>query len=570
MPEPQNFTAALSQPQPGSDAALALGWAWPAARQACDDHKRGTFELSWQLWLDMSSLPAIKAAVEQRLASPCGIPWEVIGPTRAPQRFETEAARSTWQKHLARLLRATLSDVIGMGFSVWQHPSAVNPATLRREIVTVERWPLSRVRYTATPFPDVWNPGQWIERYYAIQFGIGPSMGSTLYGPQDARIGALGMDGEYQKIPDAAYLAGAAGVWVRFIQLPRPGETDGHWTMIGEGDQPHMNGSITALDVSYVGGAILTRSGYNLSKTLGRQSPTMELPPGVMPNEPEGKDAGKVLANIGVSPTGGVFQHGSKLSAFALTAQNADLFPAFKAGTLEDVELAILGRSGTMSKEDAQYVAAKGPVVRVPEKLIRRDVGVVEKGASLLFTSIARQNVGDIDEIHLVGKLPDTEQDERKMAKGARMKLVAEILKAEGDAGCVVSQERAAAVARALDTSPPIVTGSVDAKMYEWHVGQKVVAPDQVLASLGLPALPNGAGSPARLAEERLAGKDKAGAKASQGDALIDGKPDTVEPDAEPAPKPTEQIAPGGDVAPTPEAAPASPPPATPPAPPES
>jgi hypothetical protein len=430
MPEPQNWTPALSQPQPGSDAALALGWAWPAARHACDDHKRGTFELSWQLWLDMSSLPAIKAAVEQRLASPCGIPWKVTGPTRAPQRFETEAARSTWDRHLERLLPTTLSDVIGLGFSVWQHPSAVNPVTLRREIITVERWPLNQVRYTATPFPDVWNPGKWIERYYAIQFGIGPTMGSTLYGPQDGRIGALGMDGQYVQIPEAAYLAGASGVWVRFIQLPRPGETDGHWTMIGEGDQPHMRGSILALDVSYVGGAILTRSGYNLSKTLGRQSPTMELPDGVMPNSPEGKDAGRVLADIGVSPHGGVFQHDAKLGAFSLTAQNADLFPAFKEGMLEDVELAILGRSGTMAKEDAQYVAAKGPVVRVPEKLIRRDVGVVEKGASLLFTTVARQNVADVDEIRLVGELPDTEQDERIAAKQGRDKAEADKLTA--------------------------------------------------------------------------------------------------------------------------------------------
>lgn len=553
MPQPENWTPALSQPQPGSDAALALGWAWPAARQACDDHKRGTFEMSWQLWLDMTSLPAIKAAVEQRLASPCGIPWHVDGPTRAPQRFETETARAVEREYLSRLRRSTLSDVIGMGFSVWQHPSAVNPTTLRREILTVERWPISRVRYTATPFPDVWQPGKWIERYYAIQFGIGPSMGSTMYGPQDARIGAWDAHGNEMKIPDGAFLAGASNVWVRFIQLPRPGETDGHWTVIGEGDQPHMNASILALDVSYVGGAILTRSGYNLAKTLGRQSPTMELPPDVMPNSPEGKDAGNLLADIGTRPTAGVMMNGSKIGAFSLTAQNADLFPAFKAGNLEDVELAILGRSGTMAKEDAQYVAAKGPVVRVPEKLIRRDVGVVEKGASLLFTTVARQNVADIDEIRLVGDLPDTEQDERRMAKGERMLKVAAILKAEGEAGCVVDQDRARAVARELGTIAPTVGGTGET-FEQWHVQEKVVAPDIVLAALGCDPLPNGAGSPERLAEERLAGKDKAGAKASQGDALIDGKPGTVAPDAEPAPKPTEQIAPGGDVAPTPAA----------------
>lgn len=410
MPPPLNWTPDLSQPQPGSDAALALGWTWPAARQACDDHKRGTFALSWQLWLDCDSLPAIRAAKAQRLASPCGLPWEVKGSTRAPGRYEVEGARGTWVHHLRRLVRPTLSDVIGMGFSVWQHPSAINPATLRREIITIERWPLSQVRFTATPFPDVWNPGKWIERYYAVQFGIGESLGAVMYGPQNPTIG---------RVPADAYVPGGNGVWVRFIQLPRPGETDGHWTVVGEGDMPHMDGAICALDVSYVGGAILKRSGFNLTKTLGRQSPVGKLPGTTPVDSPEGKALEKVVAGLGATTAGAVLPGGADIGAFSLTTQNAGLFPEFSGMNLEDIELAILGRSGTMAKEDAQYVAAKGPVQRVPEKLIRADVNLIERAASRLFTTVAEQNTPGANVV-LDGHLPDTEQDERVKARQER------------------------------------------------------------------------------------------------------------------------------------------------------
>lgn len=419
MPPPLNWTPDLSQAQPGSDAALALGWTWPAARQACDDHKRGTFTLSWQLWTDMDSLPAIRAAKEQRIAAPDGLPWEVLGPDRAPGRLERDSARRVWRDHMRRILRGTFEDVIGMGFSVWQHPSAVNPVTLRREVVTVERFPLSQIRFTATPFPDVWEPGRWINRYYAIQFGVGETIGTTMYGPQTLFGNAVG------PIPDAARVPGANGVWFRFVQLPNPGETDGHWTVIGEGDQPHLHGAVTALDVAYVGGSILKRAMFNLAKTLGRQSPVGELPPSTPVDSPEGKDLEKVVAGLGTTTAGAVLPGGAKIGAFSLTTQNAELFPSFAGLNLEDVELAILGRSGTMAKEDAQYVAAKGPVQRVPEKLIRRDVGQIERAASRLFQTIAEQNTDRPGRIYLTGHLPDTEQEERIAARQKREQMEA-------------------------------------------------------------------------------------------------------------------------------------------------
>jgi hypothetical protein len=399
MPEPQNWTPDLSQPMPGADAALASGWSWKAAREASDRHKRGDFYLSWQLTLDAPSSPAVRAAEWQRLSVPCGLPWEIVGPTRAPARFETEASRSLWDQHLRRLLRSTLRDVAYMGLSVWQHPSAVNPTTLRREITTVERWPLSQVRYTAVPFLDPWEPGRWIFGYYAIQFGVGESMGEVLF----------------KMSPDPASLAGS-GVKVRFIQLPRPGETDGHWTMIGEGDQPHMSGAITSLDTPYVAGQLSARARANLTKQLGRQAPIYEMPKDVQPTEdtPEGKAAVAVVNGIGINREGGILPHGGKLSGFPLVTPTASFFFEDAQLTERSVAYALLGRGGTLAKEDAQYPS---PVeAEVPEALVRADVRVIEIGAGVLMNALAGQNTPGAAKIELRSNLPDTEQDERRKA----------------------------------------------------------------------------------------------------------------------------------------------------------
>ena len=406
MPQPLNLSPDLSQPLPGADAALASGWTWKAARAACDAHKRGTFELSWQLALDAPSSPAIRGAEAQRLAPPCGLPWEVIGSRRAPGRIETEAAQDLWDRHLRRLLRSSLRDIAYMGFSVWQHPTATNPTTLRREVITVERWPLSQVRFTATPFMDPWQPGRWIFGYYALQFGVGESLGQVLYDPASP----------------------TSGVAVKFIQLPRAGETDGHWTVLGEGDMPHMNGAITSLDTPYVGGQVAPRARANLLKMYGRQSPLAEMPPDTATTSPEGVALGKVVNGIGIDRDGGLLPNGAKVHGFSLVNPTAGLFMDDAQLTSQAVALALLGRGGSLVKEDAQYPS---PIeAEVPESLVRADVEIIERGASRLFNFLAAQNTPKPGKIILTGHLPNTEQDAAIKARQEREKREAEKLSA--------------------------------------------------------------------------------------------------------------------------------------------
>ncbi len=73
-------------PPLGSDAAWAAGWTPAEARLGIDQWKRGSLRWGWQLALDCISHPGIKAAEGYRLASPCGLPWQVENDvTRAPR-----------------------------------------------------------------------------------------------------------------------------------------------------------------------------------------------------------------------------------------------------------------------------------------------------------------------------------------------------------------------------------------------------------------------------------------------------------------------------------------------------
>lgn len=421
-------------PPLGSDAAWAAGWTPLEGRLAVDAHKTGTFRLSWQLSIDAPSYPPIKAALDQRVASPSGLPWSVEGSRRAPARFETEAAIAIERDHLARLRRSTLKDLAMMGFSVWHHPLVVEPDTLRLSIAPfvvgagendgyvvgrggVQRWPISAVGYTASPLLGVIG-------YYAIT-----------------------QDGQR-------------------IQLPRPGESSEEWTLVGEGDQPHLDGAVNAIDMAFTSGMLGWRARSNLGQSAGRASPVLTLPDKVPiktidssgnPVRGVSEDAQDVLAAMGSEQTGAVFPFGSKLEKFELaTTGAADFFHQEMLDSLLLVALAILGRGGAIAKTDAQY---QGPAeLDVPESLIRRDVGAIERAANGLFAMLARANAGDaVTPPRLNGHLPDTDQEQRYQDLAKRRALYLAELDAEKKLGIPLTQEHADELAEKYDVLPVVV-----------------------------------------------------------------------------------------------------------------
>lgn len=401
-PNPIKLPSTALVPPLGSDAVWAAGWTPAEARLAVDQFRRGSsFRWGWQLSLDAPGYPPIKSALEQRLATPCGLPWGVSGGARAAARVEAEAARLLFVQHLARLIRTTLRDLAMCGLSVWHHPLAVDPDTLRTEIAPyhpaaiadptlvppgvpvggVQRWPLSAVGWTPYPVRGVMG-------YYAIAQGN------------------------------------------QWIQLPRPGTTEGEWTVVGEGDMPHLDAAICSLDMPFTAGMLAMRARSNLGQSAGRASPIGYMPEDVPVHTPPdangnavqgpGEDAAETLAALGTEQTAALFPHGFKVDKFELTTTGAaEYFASDLRDLLMMVSLAVSGHAQALGKTDAQYQSQEGREVDVPEALTRRDVRAIERAADGIFAMLAEMNSGLPAEKapKLEGHLPDADQAERVKAQ---------------------------------------------------------------------------------------------------------------------------------------------------------
>jgi hypothetical protein len=448
MTAPPSRQVSAIVPPLGSDAVWAAGWTPAEARLAVDQWKRGTFRWGWQLSLDVTGYPPIRAALEQRLATPSALPWTVEGGTRAPGRLETEAAKLLYEEHLARLLRSTLRDLALCNIAVWHHPLTVNDETLRAEVMPylpiapegmvteggpawgvpvggVLRWPLSAVGWTAYPI-------RGIVGYYAIAQGN------------------------------------------RWIQLPRPGTTVGEWTVVGEGDMPHVDAPICSLDMSFTAGMLAMRARSNLGVSAGRASPIGTMPEDVPVHTTDangaqvqgpGEDAAATLAALGVEQQGALFPHGFELDKFELTTTGAaEYFSTDLRDSILMVALAILGHGGALAKTDAQYQSQEGREVDVPEALTRRDVRAIERAANGLFAMLAEINSGlpAARAPTLQGHLPDADQADRIKVEQAQAQAEAEKLQAyhaavfaERSNGLAIDQERANAIAAKCGVDAP-------------------------------------------------------------------------------------------------------------------
>ncbi len=456
--------SALLEPPVGTEMPWAAGWTPDEGRAAVDGHMRGSFIGSWQLWTDIKARFAFaKAAEAQRLAAPLGLPWTVEGPRRAPGRYERDAARATWSAFFLRLLRPTLSDCVGLGFSVWQHAIEVNEATGRHELTALERWPIASVGWTTSPtgLCDYDDRGELVP--------------VTTWGP--------------------CYYAIAKGG--RRIRLPKPGTSNARWTVIGEGDAPHLGGCVCGLDVSYTADGVARKSRSNLGTAYGRACPVLFTPTGVQAVDengdatPEFEAAATVVAGLGTGRSGAVVPggDGAKLDKFEVTGSSAGFFHDAMMDELLRVSLVIMGRGGSLAKTDAQYQTPAE--MDVPESLNRADAGLIERAASGLLSLIAAMNQEGVC-VEVCGNMPDTDIDASRAARAERELKRTEILKARREAGIEVTQEDSDALAFDLDLDPLLLADSAKkAELFAYHLSSGAITRGAAADLLGYPAPPH-------------------------------------------------------------------------------
>jgi len=469
MPPPPNLRVDYN---PGSARAWAAGWDYATARAAIDAHLRGSFASSYQLAIDLNRHPAVIAARRQVRSAMTALPWVLRGPTRAPQRYETEAAGEVWAQ-IRGMLGDIADDLRVMGFAVLETPlDVVETETGPRYAVTEARlFPLACVEHgsaiTADPKAKPFDP----DRYYA-----------------------RGADGTYHL-------------------LPLPGETDGHWTVIAERvNAPHRRGAIIACDLEYVASQLARRAWAKLQNTLGKKSPIGELPAEIPikteagDENPVATDFQSMLEAIGETQVAGIRPAGSKVDMLEATATTGDLLPQSVDASCRMFALALLGHDSGVTRGSTVYTDPRAQ--SVPEDLNRDAAGAVVASVGELLTFLARLNCAECAPITLDPQIPDSDQDmrreevqKRRAADDAHRAAMLDAgakaaaqLAAERAAGAIVDDARVVQVYALAGVEPPALAPAKpqgDA-VYAYDLDGGIVTLNEQRAAKGLPSVPWG------------------------------------------------------------------------------
>ncbi len=109
--------------------------------------------------------------------------------------------------------------------------------------------------------------------------------------------------------------------------------------------------------------------------------------------------------------------------------------------------------------------------------------------------------------------LPDLDRDERIKSLTEREKSLAEQIKLDREVGILVDQDRVKHLASVREVEEPTLVAAKETvgEIFQYHITEKMVAPDEVRDRLGLEPLPGGIGTKEQLAREREEGRDKTG-----------------------------------------------------------
>ncbi len=364
---------------------------------------------------------------------------------------------------------------------------------------------------------------------------------------------------------------------------------DGKWSIICTSDEPFTQGAIRALGPEYLSGGFTEIAQQSYIDAYGNPHPVATMGPNTGPDTPEGRLFLGCVQEF--RKPGGVIlmPAGAKMEMVEMAAKANAVFDSALSRIVMYIFFALLGNNGSAGNSEGPSVYPSPHLFDAKEEIVRDDTKAITRGVNQgRVRPWVDINIGDVGTYPALDiPLPDPEQDARAKSYGERCKTLQEILTAAYANGQDPTQEEISALAAGLGvpapTKPTVADQHIDAygarvktaldiiktahedgvlvntdflkrlcerleidpmalasadtgpPIYMWEAEMKLFAPDEIRARKGAPPLPDGAGSLKRLAAERLAGKDEAGAKASQGDPTIDGKPDTVPDGAEPA-----------------------------------
>lgn len=379
-------------------------WTIARMRQAIDAHDQGEFYYSSAASVKITQFSPIFGALRQRIEPPVGFPLLVKGGIRGLDRIvrdEVEAQFSDESDSFPSWLLGDIYKALAlMGFVWLQHtykPSAYGSIL---EIKT-RPWPTSAT--------------QWIEHR-----GIYQAL--TLEGPIDL------VDG------------------------------DGHWSLVGHGEAPHLNGAVRCLGTEFVEGGHAKRDRNDFSDRYGHPKPIGILPEKMAFGDKSADATVEAVQGLSEPGSGGVFMHGTEVEMLSVEGATASgIFQQILDSNWTNVACALLGSDGTMSKGTGG-VYASPTFAGVKLEIVRSDAKAKDRATNRGHIK-PYVGVNYADQVKVMPRsetvIPDPERDARTTALAKRHQDLAAIVKVEREVGFDVGQARVDELAAALDVSPP-------------------------------------------------------------------------------------------------------------------
>jgi hypothetical protein len=306
---------------------------------------------------------------------------------------------------------------------------------------------------------------------------------------------------------------------------------DGKFTLLEDENEGHLTGAVLALGTEAAAGRLTQDARLKWLDYFASPKFALTLPQHVATAGQAGSAFVEAMENV-YHPDGRVtLPFGSKLEAIAISGEGAGQFRDAIIDGIIHIFMVLTGSAGTIGSGGptggGPYQPKDGGVWEVKHHLVTRPTLVMVRGTNQgIIAPYSDGNYGDqIEASKRAGvwkypvievPVPQPDRDERVECMAKRYKALTDQVMAERAAGGVVDQGRVETLASDFEVKPFTLADQEPrgADIPEYLVEQKVVAPDEVRERLGLPPLPGGMGSMERLAKERAAGGDQAGALA--------------------------------------------------------
>ncbi len=303
---------------------------------------------------------------------------------------------------------------------------------------------------------------------------------------------------------------------------------DGKFTRVQDEDEGYLSGAVLALGDQTFAGKIVQGSQLSFLDFFGKPKLAAMLPEKVATTGDAG-DAYYAAVTEMYGPDGfGILPFGSKVETVSLNGTGSDKFTPALSAAVAYIYMVLTGSTGTMGPGgptgEGPYQAKEGGFWNVRHDLMERPVRAILSGIN--GGHIAPYCIGNygtaIDAAKRAGTwtwprmtipMVAPDRDARIASVISRQKALSDQVVAERAAGALVDDDRVRKLAELYEAEPFALADAAPraGEIFEYHIKEKQVAPDEVRARLGLPPMPNAIGGLDRLAEERARGLDKTG-----------------------------------------------------------